>query len=85
MKERVEDPAATDTLVGTVTELLLLVSDTVAPPVSAVLVSVTVQSADPPLNSAEGVQFSPDTCASAPPVTVAVLEESFSDAVIVAV
>ena len=49
----VEDPAAMDTLRGRMTALLLLDSNTVAPPVGAVLVSVTVQLDDPPLDDWE--------------------------------
>ena len=85
MKEPVEDPAATDTLVGTVTELLLLESNTVAPPVGAAFVSVTVQLANPPLDRADGVQISPDTCASADKVRFAVWTIEFAEAVMIAV
>lgn len=59
VKAAVVDPAATVTLAGTVTLVLLLDKETGDPPVSAAALRVTVQVADPGALTLDGLHDSP--------------------------
>ena len=69
-------PAATTTLAGTVSNPLLLASETVAA-LGAVLFKVAVQVLDALLPRVEGAQASEVNCAGALAVSVKVCEEPF--------
>jgi hypothetical protein len=77
-------PAATSTLEGTVTVALLLVSETVVPPVCAVPLIVTVQVADPGPVTAGGVQLRLATCSCDDTLSPVVVVLPFNPAVSVA-
>jgi hypothetical protein len=67
MNVALEEPAAIVMGVGTVaTELLLLESDTVAPPVGAAAVKVTVPSPRLPAAKLVALNVTPDTAADVP-------------------
>ena len=78
-------PAATVTLAGTVTFVLLSVSVTAKPPVAADCVSVTVQVELPGAFTVAGLQLSELNCATGDTVTVVLLFTPPSVAVTVAV
>ena len=70
---------------GTATAGLLLKSNIPPPPAGAFFVRVMVQFANAPLDSAEGVQLSPDTWANALTVIAVDREDPLIDAEMVAV
>ena len=67
-------PAATRTKAGTVSEALVLASDTVDPPAGAVWVSVTVQVLTALCPRLVGLQATPETSTGAARLMVAVCE-----------
>jgi len=81
----VEDAAATVTAAGTVSAVTLLDSATLAPPVGATCVSVTVHVLEEFCPRLAGLQLSEETRTGATKPMLAVLETLFSVAVSVAV
>lgn len=74
VKDAVFDPAATVTEAGTESRVLVLDSETLAPPESAFFVSVTVQVAEAEGARVAGVQDTAETRTGATRLTAAVLE-----------
>jgi len=85
VKLAVVEPAATVTAVGTVSAVALLESATLAPPLSAAWLSMTVQVAEALDPRLVGLQLSEETCTGAIRLTLAVAEVPLYVAVSVAV